>query len=85
MPRTSDIHTRNGASIWPMLYDLIVREVWENVKKKLDRQLAGKSRGDHLNGRDWRNSRVNEESTQKSFIASAHWQNSLRRRQRQAG
>ena len=28
-------------------------EVWENVTKNLAQKIAGKSRGDHLNGRDW--------------------------------
>jgi len=42
----------NGASIAPM-YDLMCGEVWENVTKNLAQNIAGKSRGDHLNGRDW--------------------------------
>src|SRR5262249_50600615 len=42
----------NGASIAPM-YDLMCGEVWENVTKNLAQKFAGKSRGDHLNGRDW--------------------------------
>ena len=42
----------NGASIAPM-YDLMCGEVWENVTKNLAQKIAGKSRGDHLNGRDW--------------------------------
>jgi serine/threonine-protein kinase HipA len=28
-------------------------EVWENVTKNLAQKIAGKSRGDHLNGRNW--------------------------------
>jgi serine/threonine-protein kinase HipA len=42
----------NGASIAPV-YDLMCGEVWENVTKNLAQKIAGKSRGDHLNGRDW--------------------------------
>src|SRR6266403_5859713 len=42
----------NGASIAPM-YDLMCGEVWENVTKNLAQKIAGKSRGDHLKGRDW--------------------------------
>jgi serine/threonine-protein kinase HipA len=42
----------NGASIAPM-YDLMCGEVWENVTKNLAQKIAGKSRGDDLNGRDW--------------------------------
>src|SRR5882672_9788995 len=42
----------NGASIAPM-YDLMCGEVWENVTKNLAQKIAGKSRGEHLNGRDW--------------------------------
>jgi serine/threonine-protein kinase HipA len=42
----------NGASIAPM-YDIMCGEVWENVTKNLAQKIAGKSRGDHLNGRDW--------------------------------
>ena len=42
----------NGASIAPM-YDVMCGEVWENVTKNLAQKIAGKSRGDHLNGRDW--------------------------------
>jgi serine/threonine-protein kinase HipA len=42
----------NGASIAPM-YDLMCGEVWENVTKNLAQKIAGKSRGDHLNGRHW--------------------------------
>jgi serine/threonine-protein kinase HipA len=42
----------NGASIAPM-YDLMCGEVWENVTKNLAQKIAGKSRGDHLHGRDW--------------------------------
>jgi serine/threonine-protein kinase HipA len=43
----------NGASIAPM-YDLMCGEVWENVTTNLAQKVAGKSRGDHLTGRDWR-------------------------------
>jgi len=42
----------NGASIAPM-YDLMCGEVWQNVTKNLAQKIAGKSRGDHLHGRDW--------------------------------
>lgn len=42
----------NGTSIAPM-YDLMCGEVWENVTKNLAQKIAGKSRGDHLTGRDW--------------------------------
>ena len=42
----------NGASLAPM-YDVMCGEVWENVTKNLAQKIAGKSRGDHLNGRDW--------------------------------
>jgi serine/threonine-protein kinase HipA len=42
----------NGASIAPM-YDLMCGEIWGNVTKKLAQKVAGKSRGDHLNGGDW--------------------------------
>jgi len=42
----------NGASIAPM-YDLMCGEVWDNVTKNLAQKIAGKSRGDCLNGRDW--------------------------------
>ena len=42
----------NGASLAPM-YDVMCGEVWENVTKNLAQKIAGKSRGDYLNGRDW--------------------------------
>jgi serine/threonine-protein kinase HipA len=42
----------NGASIAPM-YDVMCGEVWNHVTKNLAQKIAGKSRGDHLNGRDW--------------------------------
>jgi serine/threonine-protein kinase HipA len=42
----------NGASIAPM-YDLVCGEVWENVTKNLAQKIAGKGRGDQINGRDW--------------------------------
>ena len=42
----------NGASLAPM-YDVMCGEVWENVTKSLAQKIAGKSRGDYLNGRDW--------------------------------
>ena len=56
----TDAHGKNygimirgsGASIAPM-YDVMCGEVWENVTKNLAQKIAGKSRGDHLNGRDW--------------------------------
>jgi serine/threonine-protein kinase HipA len=42
----------NGASLAPM-YDIMCGEVWDSVTKNLAQKIAGKSRGDHLNGRDW--------------------------------
>jgi serine/threonine-protein kinase HipA len=42
----------NGASLAPM-YDVMCGEVWENVTKNLAQKIAGKSRGDHLSGKDW--------------------------------
>jgi len=56
----TDAHAKNygimirgsGASIAPM-YDVMCGEVWENVTKNLAQKIAGKSRGDQLNGRDW--------------------------------
>ena len=42
----------NGASLAPM-YDVMCGEVWENVTKQLAQKIAGKSRGDDLEGRDW--------------------------------
>jgi serine/threonine-protein kinase HipA len=42
----------NGASLAP-LYDVMCGEVWENVTKNLAQKIAGKSRGDNLNGGDW--------------------------------
>jgi serine/threonine-protein kinase HipA len=41
----------NGASLAPMY--VMCGEVWENVTKNLAQKIAGKSRGDHLSGRDW--------------------------------
>ena len=42
----------NGASLAPM-YDVMCGDVWENVTKNLAQKIAGKSRGDQLNGSDW--------------------------------
>jgi serine/threonine-protein kinase HipA len=42
----------NGASLAP-LYDVMCGEVWGNVTKNLAQKIAGKSRGDNLNGGDW--------------------------------
>jgi len=42
----------NGPSLSPM-YDVMCGEVWENITKNSAQKIAGKSRGDHLNGRDW--------------------------------
>jgi serine/threonine-protein kinase HipA len=42
----------NGTSLAPM-YDVMCGEVWENVTKNLAQKIAGKSRGEHLNRRDW--------------------------------
>jgi serine/threonine-protein kinase HipA len=42
----------NGASIAPM-YDVMCGEVWGNVTKNLAQKIAGKNRGDRLNGGDW--------------------------------
>jgi serine/threonine-protein kinase HipA len=42
----------NGASLAP-IYDIMCGEVWGNVTKNLAQAVAGKSRGDDLNGRDW--------------------------------
>ena len=35
------------------MYDLMCGEVWKNVTKNLAQKIAGKSRADQLNGRDW--------------------------------
>ena len=56
----TDAHAKNysimirgsGASLAPM-YDVMCGEVWENVTKNFAQKIAGKSRGDDLNGRDW--------------------------------
>jgi serine/threonine-protein kinase HipA len=42
-----------GTSLAP-IYDVMCGEVWENVTKQLAQKIAGKSRGDDLEGRDWR-------------------------------
>jgi serine/threonine-protein kinase HipA len=42
----------NGASLAP-LYDVMCGEVWGHVTKQLAQKIAGKSRGDDLEGRDW--------------------------------
>jgi len=42
----------NGASLAPM-YDVMCGDVWENVTKNSAQKIAGKSRGDDLNGGDW--------------------------------
>jgi len=42
----------NGASLAPM-YDVMCGEVWEHVTKQLALKIAGKRRGDDLEGRDW--------------------------------
>ena len=42
----------NGASLAPM-YDVLCGEVWEHVTKQLALKIAGKRRGDDLEGRDW--------------------------------
>src|SRR5215472_9295373 len=43
---------RNGSSLAP-IYDIMCGEVWGNVTKNLAQTVAGKSRGDDLNARDW--------------------------------
>jgi serine/threonine-protein kinase HipA len=56
----TDAHAKNysiiiragGASLAPM-YDVMCGEVWENVTKNLAQKIAGKNRGDHIEGRDW--------------------------------
>jgi serine/threonine-protein kinase HipA len=56
----TDAHAKNysimirdgGASLAPM-YDVMCAEVWENVTKNLAQKIAGKNRGDHLEGRHW--------------------------------
>jgi serine/threonine-protein kinase HipA len=42
----------NGATLAP-LYDVMCGEVWESVTKNLAQKIAGKSRGDSLNGSHW--------------------------------
>jgi len=42
----------NGATLAP-IYDIMCGEVWGNVTKNLAQAVAGKSRGNDLNGRDW--------------------------------
>ncbi len=42
----------NGTSLAP-IYDIMCGEVWGNVTKSLAQKIAGKSRGDDLNGKDW--------------------------------
>ena len=56
----TDAHAKNysimirgsGVSLAP-IYDVMCGEVWENVTKKLAQTVAGKSRGDCLDVRDW--------------------------------
>ena len=56
----TDAHAKNysimirgsGVSLAP-IYDVMCGEVWENVTKKLAQTVAGKSRGDYLDVRDW--------------------------------
>ena len=56
----TDAHAKNysimiragGASLAPM-YDVMCGEVWDNVTKNLAQKIAGKSRGDELEGRQW--------------------------------
>ena len=56
----SDAHAKNysivvrgsGTSLAPM-YDVMCGDVWENVTKSLAQKIAGKSRGDNLQARDW--------------------------------
>jgi serine/threonine-protein kinase HipA len=42
----------NGASLAPT-YDIMCGEVWGSVTKHLAQKIAGKSRGDDLNAKDW--------------------------------
>jgi serine/threonine-protein kinase HipA len=57
----TDAHAKNfsimirgtGTSLAP-IYDVMCGEVWGNVTKQLAQKIAGKSRGDDLEGRDWR-------------------------------
>jgi serine/threonine-protein kinase HipA len=42
----------NGASLAP-IYDIMCGEVWGNVTKNLAQTIAGKSRGDGINAKDW--------------------------------
>src|SRR5256714_15304024 len=42
----------NGASLAPM-YDVMCGEVWENVTTHLAQKIAGKNRGDCLQGWHW--------------------------------
>jgi serine/threonine-protein kinase HipA len=56
----TDAHAKNysiiiraaGSTLAP-LYDVMCGEVWESVTKNLAQKIAGKNRGDHLNGRHW--------------------------------
>jgi serine/threonine-protein kinase HipA len=57
----TDAHAKNysimirgtGASLAPM-YDIMCGEIWENVTKNLAQKIAGRNRGDDLQGRHWR-------------------------------
>jgi serine/threonine-protein kinase HipA len=42
----------NGVSLAPM-YDVMCGEVWGNVTRQLAQKIAGKNRGDDLDGMDW--------------------------------
>lgn len=42
----------NGAALAP-LYDVMCGEVWDGVTRNLAQRVAGKSRGDDLDGDDW--------------------------------
>jgi serine/threonine-protein kinase HipA len=56
----TDAHAKNysiiirgsGASLAP-IYDVMCADVWTNVTKALAQKIAGKTRGHHVNGRDW--------------------------------
>jgi serine/threonine-protein kinase HipA len=56
----TDAHAKNysmminagGVSLAP-LYDVMCGEVWENITRNLAQKIAGKRRGDHLQGRHW--------------------------------
>jgi serine/threonine-protein kinase HipA len=72
----------NGASI-ALIYDLMCGEVWKNVTKNLAQKIAGKSRGDHLNGRDWQQFvRECGLNPRQVLVGSEYWQNPPWQRQR---